>query len=167
MTQDSQADKIAYFITPLILNIHLKIHYAAGTIKSSEPTTHTQTIKKYISFSQLDSPDVNLIYRFGSYDYCYQNNFIEIFTTQIFSLNFNYDDVHYKKLCKNQGFAHKDNDFNECSNCGEINEQILLTDQGNYICKNCTQKMLKEAINQRLTYFVNESYVNVECRKNL
>ena len=167
MTQDIEADKLIYFITPLILDVNLNIFYIGGTTIKADNVdmnqSNLQLFRRYVCFNENNAYDLNILYRFWHYDCCYLQNFINAFSIPLFSLNFNYDESNYKKLCTSTGYVHKENDFIECSNCNEINEQIIFPDQNNYICKNCTKKQIKDGMSQRLTHFINENYTNLEC----
>jgi len=168
MTQDSEADRLIYFLTPLILNININLHYSSGTSNKPDNNNNNQlqslqTFRKYVSFNSMTSPDIHILSRFGHFDYCYYQDFLEAFSIPIFSLNFNYVDENYNKLNSSTGFIHKENDFVECPDCNEINEQIIFPDQNNYICKNCTTKQIKSILSQRINHFISENYLNLEC----
>lgn len=153
-------------MTPLLLNININFYISETPIFHPESNNYIfkPTKVKYTTFEdqQLQVSTLHIIKRIGHYDLGYTKKITEMHFS--YFCCFKYNEKHYDKLNRRDcGYALKD-DSQKCKECHQENSmKIKFADLPGNVCKNCIQIYINEIMQQRVKYFINEQYLNLEC----
>jgi len=151
----NEADRFIINIIPKIFNFNLDLHILHGT--SSNKTEKTSYIIKNIqSLDSQNTPTISLLYKFQNFGILYSTDYVKTAYSSVVNSTKIQTKPNVKLL--SLGMSH-------CKKCSKDTESISFNHLQNFsVCRICCEKTINRILNSRVKQFINEDFINIECK---
>jgi hypothetical protein len=150
----NEAEKIIIYISPIAFNVNLDLYVLEGVANTEEDARYFKY--NFPSNCPFD-PTISLFYRFSHYDKFYSKDTLELFKEILSNFEKEVDNIGGENRLYSLGII-------PCERCNQETELIQFTLLQFADCKLCITKFINDIISKRVKNYINEGYINLECK---
>jgi len=154
LSMQNEAEKIIIYISPIAFNVNLDLYVLEGVANTEEDARYFKY--NFPSNCPFD-PTISLFYRFSHYDKFYSKDTLELFKEILSNFEKEVDNIGAETRLYSLGII-------PCERCNKETDLIQFTLLQFADCKLCITKFINDIISKRVKNYINEGYINLECK---